>query len=58
MASKFGSSLSGSQVRFARKVEAAGLASYSRAIKVLSDPESYPDELQAWETKLDEKAPR
>ena len=49
----FAATLTNEEIRFARKVEAAGLASYSQAVKAIERAEV--EKIDAWQAALDAK---
>lgn len=51
---KFATTLTNSEIRFARKIEAAGLASYSQAVKAIERGED--EKLAAWRKALAAKS--
>ena len=51
---KFAATLINAEIRFARKVEAAGLASYSQAVKAIERQEE--EKLEAWRQDLERQA--
>jgi hypothetical protein len=53
MARKFAASLSEAQVRWARRVEAAGLASYSQAVKTIERDDRL--QIGRWKAALDQQ---
>lgn len=53
---KFGATLTDAQVRLARKIEAAGLASYSQAVKAFERGEN--DKIAAWKAELAKREAR
>ena len=50
---RFGSTLSNSQIQLARRIEAAGLTTYSQAVKAMERNET--KRLEEWKRQLDEK---
>ena len=50
---KFAATLTNAEIRFARRVEAAGLASFSQAVKAIEQNET--EKLAAWRLALDSK---
>ena len=50
---RFGSTLSNSQIQLARRIEAAGLTTYSQAVKAMERNETR--RLEEWKRQLDEK---
>jgi len=48
--SKFAATLTSDEIKFARKVEAAGLASYSQAVKAIEREDT--EKLTAWRKAL------
>lgn len=53
MATKFGQGVTDAQARLARAFEAAGLTSYSQAIKAFQRKET--EKIEAWKKQLAEK---
>jgi hypothetical protein len=51
---KFAASLTNAQITFCRKVEAAGLASYSQAVKAFERGEN--DKIATWKAELAKRA--
>ena len=50
----FAATLTNAEIRFARKVEAAGLASYSQAVKTIERNET--EKIAAWQAVLGAKS--
>ena len=50
----FAATLTNSQIRFARAVEAAGLASYSQAVKAIERQDD--EKIEAWREDLNRQA--